>query len=71
MKIVNDFKEYKILDMSSREKLELWNGVKLQRPDPQIIWDKIRDDDLWDEIDAIYSRSNTGGGSWSINNKKL
>ena len=41
MKTVNDFKEYQIIDMADGMKLEIWNNVKLLRPDPQIIWNKI------------------------------
>jgi len=37
MKLVNDFHEYQILDMSEGMKLESWNGKELLRPDPQII----------------------------------
>ena len=37
MKLIN-FDEYKILDTSDGMKLESWNGIKLLRPDPQIIW---------------------------------
>ena len=40
MKVVKDFNEYQILDMSEGMKLESWNGKELLRPDPQIIWDK-------------------------------
>ena len=39
MKLIN-FVEYKILDTSDGMKLESWNGIKLLRPDPQIIWNK-------------------------------
>lgn len=71
MKTVNDFFEYQILDMANGEKLELWNGIKLVRPDPQIIWkDKTRPE-LWEDVDAIYHRSKSGGGSWEIRNRKL
>ena len=67
MKVIKDFKEYQILAMSNGYKVEDWNGVILKRPDPQIILeDKIRDN-----VDATYERSSKGGGSWSINNKKL
>lgn len=71
MKTVEDFKEYKIIDMASGMKLETWNTIKLLRPDPQIIWNKKNDDSLWNNIDATYNRSNTGGGSWDISNNKL
>ena len=71
MKIVNDFEEYQILDMANGEKLEIWNGVKLVRPDPQIIWKEKLHPELWEDIDAIYHRSKSGGGNWEIRNRKL
>ena len=71
MKIVNDFNEYEILDMSSGMKLENWNGKELLRPDPQIIWEAKQKPEYWEKVDAIYHRSNKGGGSWEIKNKKL
>ena len=71
MKIINDFQEYQILDMAEGMKLESWNGVKLLRPDPQIIWNKKIKPELWNDIDAIYHRSKSGGGSWEILNPKL
>ena len=71
MKVVNDFFEYEILDMKKGEKLENWNGVKLLRPDPQIIWDKSVDNNLWNNYDARYERSKSGGGMWQIKNKNI
>ncbi len=71
MVTVNDFDEYQILDMSNGMKLESWNGKELLRPDPQIIWDNKFHPEYWDKVDAIYHRSNKGGGSWEIKNHKL
>lgn len=71
MKTVNDFKEYQIIDMADGMKLEMWNNVKLLRPDPQIIWNKKNDESLWNNIDAVYERSNTGGGHWIIKNQRI
>lgn len=65
MKIVNDFNDYKLLDMASGEKLEKWGNITLVRPDPQIIW-KDKQTSLWNNIDARYIRSNSGGGSWEV-----
>lgn len=65
MQIVNDFKDYEILDMASGQKLERWKDIILSRPDPQIIWNE-KNTNLWNNIDAEYIRSNTGGGSWNI-----
>ena len=71
MKIIKDFCDYEILDMSSGQKLERWNSVLLSRPDPQIIWNNKSRPSLWDSIDAKYQRSNTGGGEWHIYNKDM
>jgi len=69
MKIIN-FPEYKILDTSEGMKLESWNGIKLLRPDPQIIWSD-KDKSIWSNVDAKYERSNKGGGEWNIFNKSI
>lgn len=65
MKIVNDFKEYQILDMANGQKLENWNGVILSRPDPQIIWNEKQSNE-WEKAVATYHRSKSGGGSWEL-----
>ena len=62
--------EYKILDTKDGMKLESWNGIKLLRPDPQIIWTKEKNN-YWSMIDAKYIRSNKGGGEWQIFNKNI
>ena len=69
MKTIN-FPEYKILDTSDGMKLESWNGIKLLRPDPQIIWND-KDKTIWSNVDAKYERSNKGGGEWNIFNKSI
>ena len=68
MKLINDFSDYKLLDMGNGMKLEDWNGVKLLRPDPQIIWPKDLNNE---QYDAKYNRSNKGGGAWEIKNRKM
>lgn len=69
MKLANEWKEYKILDMAEGQKLERWGEVILSRPDPQIIWNNKSFPKKWNEINATYHRSNTGGGSWEFKNK--
>ena len=69
MKLI-DFDEYKLLDTSNGMKLESWNGIKLLRPDPEIIWSD-KDKTIYSDIDAKYERSKTGGGNWLIFNKKM
>lgn len=69
MKIANDWKDYKILDMANGQKLERWADVILSRPDPQIIWKEKSFPKKWNEINAVYNRSKTGGGAWDFKKK--
>lgn len=68
MKVSNEWKDYKILDAGNKEKLEVWKNITLRRPDPQALW-PIDIDNKWNNVDAIYHRSNKGGGSWEFKNK--
>ncbi len=68
MKLVNDFGDYRLIDLGNGMKLEKWGNVTLYRPDPQVIWNKEID---LDKVDAIYHRSNKGGGNWEIKNKNI
>ena len=69
MKIANEWKDYKILDMADGQKLEKWGNVILSRPDPQIIWKNRSFPNKWKEMNAVYNRSKTGGGSWEFKKK--
>lgn len=41
------------------------------RPDPQVIWGGEKTDHRWKSPDAVYHRSESGGGSWDIKNKNI
>ncbi len=69
MNVANNWKDYKIIDMADGQKLEKWGNIILSRPDPQIVWKDKSFPNKWKNIDAIYNRSKTGGGSWKYNNK--
>ena len=64
MKLADNWKDYKILDMANGQKLESWGGIILSRPDPQIVWSEKQFSKLWDKSNAIYHRSKQGGGCW-------
>lgn len=68
MWVAENWKDYKILDTSSGEKLEKWGDYILVRPDPQIIWQTNHDHPCWKKKNAHYHRSKSGGGSWEIFN---
>ena len=59
----DQWKDYCCLDAGDGEKLEVWKDTVLRRPDPQAIWPKGKDK-VWNKADAVYHRSNKGGGSW-------
>ncbi len=56
--------DYTCLDAGDGEKLEIWKGILLRRPDPQAIWPKDPSVREWNKADAVYHRSSKGGGSW-------
>ena len=65
MLLANDWKDYELLDASLGMKYERWGDIFLLRPDPQVIWDNGNLEEKYsNKIDAIYHRSNKGGGSW-------
>ena len=69
MRISNNWSDYELLDTSSGERLERWGNIILIRPDPQIIWNNGDLLEKYNKIDAVYHRSNKGGGHWeNINN---
>ncbi len=67
MWISDKWEDYKIIDASAGEKLELWGKYSLIRPDPQVIWKSDKRHRLWRDADASYKRSSKGGGNWSEN----
>lgn len=69
MKIASNWKDYEILDMANGEKLERWKNIVLVRPDPQIIWKNKSFPNKWEDVNARYIRSSTGGGNWDFNKK--
>ncbi len=68
MIIANDWKDYELLDTGDGDKLERWGDYVLRRPDPQIIWRIQEEDKQWQNADAVYHRSKSGGGHWEATN---
>lgn len=66
MRTTNDFNDYELLDVNNGNRLERWGQVFLIRPDPQAVWSLKQNGALWQKADAIYHRSNSGGGQWQV-----
>ena len=64
MFVADQWQDFELIDCSKGEKLERWGRFYLVRPDPQAIWDTPRRNIHWNDRNARYTRSETGGGSW-------
>lgn len=67
MLLADKWTDYKIIDCGDGEKLENIGNFLISRPDSQVIWAKQKD--KWENLDAIYHRSDKGGGYWEYINK--
>ncbi|MBO7495091.1 MAG: class I SAM-dependent methyltransferase [Salinivirgaceae bacterium] len=68
MWIADRWKDYKVVDCSGGEKLELWDKYTLVRPDPQVIWNTPKTEKGWTRMNGHYHRSKSGGGEWEFFN---
>lgn len=69
MKTADKWEDYKIIATGDGMKLERWKNVTLLRPDPQVIWKNQNDLYAYNGLDAVYHRSEKGGGVWEYKNK--
>lgn len=67
MRIAPDWIDYEVIATGDGEKLERWGNFVLLRPDPQVIWHAKQPLRSYENIDAIYERSFSGGGMWKYN----
>ena len=66
MKFASEWKDYEVIASGGGEKLERWGDVFLLRPDPQAIWRAKFDFSKFEKLNAKYTRSASGGGSWEV-----
>ena len=64
-----DWSNYELIDTGNGERLERWDKYIFIRPDPQILWPRIKKSYLWNKPHARYFRSSEGGGRWDIYRK--
>jgi len=68
MNVSREWTQYECLATGNGEKLERYGNIILNRPDPQIIWNKTNNS-IWNNWDGYYHRSSSGGGSWEFKKK--
>ncbi len=57
---------YQLLDSGRESKLERVGPYLLVRPSPQAVWSPGLPEKEWQDADAVYIRSSTGGGNWEF-----
>ena len=55
---------YQLLDSGEFSRLEMVGPYRLVRPCPQAVWPRHLPAAEWTRADAVYHRSETGGGNW-------
>lgn len=69
MRVADNWRDYELIDCSCGERIERWGNITLIRPDPQVIWKTPKENPIWRKADAVYHRSQSGGGNWEIKSK--
>ncbi len=54
-------KDYELLDSGEGEKLERFGDIILARPDPEVLWNKLKDESVWDTAHAHFKQGERGG----------
>ena len=54
MWLADKWKDYRLVDTASGEKLEYWGDYLLRRPEPQAVWEGFEDENLWNSSNAHY-----------------
>lgn len=58
--------DYELIDSGDGEKLERYGQIIMSRPDPQALWPKNFGANVWQKIDARFTKSKNAMG-WSAN----
>ncbi len=69
MRAAQNWKDYELIDATCGNRLERWGKTVLIRPDPQVIWKNPEASPEWKNANAVYHRSEKGGGSWDYRRK--
>ncbi|HVV38815.1 MAG TPA: class I SAM-dependent methyltransferase [Candidatus Paceibacterota bacterium] len=56
---------YELLDSGGEEKLERFGNVILRRPDPQALWEKGSNHEVWGKAEGTFVREG-GEGKWTL-----
>lgn len=61
--------DYELIDSGAGRRLEKYGAYLLDRPDPQIIWNKSLPETEWGAADAFFQKTSKDKGIWIKKNK--
>lgn len=61
--------DYKLIDSGNGMRLERFGPYVLLRPAPMAFWSPRLPESKWENADAVYHRSDSGGGDWEFKNE--
>ncbi|EYS90826.1 hypothetical protein X471_00959 [Bartonella bacilliformis str. Heidi Mejia] len=65
--------DYALIDSGNGKKLERYGSYRIIRPEGQALWKPILPEEIWDDVDAIFTgnRDEEGIGRWHFPKKTL
>lgn len=67
LEIPRNFSDFELLDSGESERLERWGGVIIRRPDPQAIWPRREESEVWEKAQAVFEPAGKGErGVWKF-----
>lgn len=54
--VTSNEKDYELIDSGNGKKLEHYGSVIMDRPDPQAMWQPLKDRDVWNTANAVFMR---------------
>lgn len=63
--------DYALIDSGNGKKLERYGSYRIIRPEGQALWKPILPEEIWDDVDAIFTgnRDEEGIGRWHFPKK--
>lgn len=65
------WQDYELIDVGDLEKLERVGSYILRRPEPNALWRRAAPKEIWNQTDAQYQRSPSGGGRWRYTKSQI
>lgn len=66
---ISNWSEYELIDSGNGRKLERFGKYILNRIETQALWRQSKNEEVWQEADAVFRRTDERRGNWELKNK--